>query len=475
MSNTTQELITLTARTKAKPSAIRKMLSEVTRLNSKKRVEGLPLIINLTVGQPHLPPNPRVIEKLNEVLSSGRIDFGYSSSAGREETLKAIVRLYQHYFPEINYQLDEVMCSIGASFCLYLAFSILVSNKDQAIGVFPPYFSTYQGQVESAGGTLITLPITGELRPDFVALDAFLSATPQLKGIILNYPCNPTGIVLSRKELQQLAMILKNHPHILIILDDVYRDLNFKKHETLLNVDPSLKERILVLHSTAKGLIGAPDIRAGFMGGPARFINAMIGLQQLAIASTPYLTQAALIAAIEEYLTDPENSWQRNIRKEYQNNVALAEKIAISFGFKVIKPQGAFYLFVQTPHLMNCKIPKSLKEQYQLDIDEIKTDFDLANYFLKVAGVAIVPGSGFGMKDNDGYFRISCATPTKTLLGAMELLGGAADKLLSTHAAQRSRSQVVAPTFFDAQIASFSDSDFLPQKISFRPTISAGL
>jgi aspartate aminotransferase len=455
MASTTQELITLAARTQAKPSAIRKMLAEVTRLNHQRRKKGQPLITNLTVGQPHMPPNPQVLKKLSEALSSGNIDFGYSASAGREETLNAIVRLYQDYFPEMDYQLNEVMCSIGASYCLQLAFSIFVENKEQSIGVFPPYFSTYRGQAESVGGSLVTLPITRELRPDLSVLDDFLLKTPQLKAIVLNYPSNPTGIVLTHEELEGLAMILKNHPRIVIILDDVYRDLNFKEHKTLLNVAPFLRERTLVIHSTAKGLIGAPDLRAGFMGGPARFITAMIGLQQLAIASTPCLTQRALVIAIDEYLTNPENSWQQDTRQAYQENVLLAEKIVTSFGFDVIKPQGAFYLFVQASHLMNQMIPESLIEQHQLDILEIKTDLDLANYFLKVAGVAIVPGSGFGMNESDGYFRVSCAADRKTLKSAMISLGESGHKLLQVYSDKSNATVVSASTPFWKQRRAF--------------------
>jgi len=286
-------------------------------------------------------------------------------------------------------------------------------------------------------------------------LDAYLLANPQIKAIVLNYPCNPTGIVLTHEELQQLAAILKKHPAIVIVLDDVYRDLNFGKHETLLNVDPSFKERTIVIHSAAKGLIGAPDIRAGFMGGPARFIKAMTGLQQLAIACTPYLTQYALVIAIEDYLTNTDNVWREDTRQAYQNNVLLAGEIAASSGFTFIEPQGAFYLFVQASHLMNCAIPDSVRTRYQLGMSDIKTDVDLAKYFLIVAGVAIVPGSGFGLDASDGYFRISCAMDTKTLINAMNSLGESARILSNTQAIQASHGAV---SFWSTPAKSSADS-----------------
>jgi aspartate aminotransferase len=431
--------IELTSRTTAKASAIRIMLNKVMSMNQQRANEGLSPIINLTVGQPHLPPHTTVIEKLGKEVSSGAMSFDYSHSAGREEVLLAILRLYQHYFPEVGYDLTNVMCSVGASFCLFLAFAMLVEKKEQAIGVFPPYFSTYRGQVELLGGSLVTLPIIKHsLRPDIAALDAYLNETPNLKAIILNYPCNPTGIVLTHAELQALAEVLKKYPRVILILDDVYRDLNFGKHETLLDVDPTLKDRTLVIHSTAKGLLGAPDMRGGFMAGPAYIISAMIGFQQLAIASPSYITQRAIGVAISEFLENPRNIWQEESRQEYESNVRRAQDILENFGFTCIKPEGAFYLFAQATHLMRQPISESLRERYQLEMPRINTDLDLANYFLKVAGVAIVPGSGFGMDESDGYFRISCAAKRETLEKAMYALGESGRALLSIPTVQAS-------------------------------------
>lgn len=174
------------------------------------------------------------------------------------------------------------------------------------------------------------------------------------------------------------------------------------------------------------------------MAGPAYIIRAMVGFQQLAIASPSYITQRAIGLAISEFFENPRNIWQEDSRKEYESHVRMAQDVLEKFGFTCIKPEGAFYLFAQATHLMRQPISESLRERYQLEIPTIKTDLDLANYFLKVAGVAIVPGSGFGMDEADGYFRISCAAKREILEKAMHALGESGKALLSIPTVQAS-------------------------------------
>jgi aspartate aminotransferase len=413
----------LAKRAQISVSPIRKIFQQLPAIARQRLEEGLPPLIDLSIGQPHIPANPAVMKSLNE-MQPAKDSYGYSSAQGEAATLEAIVKLYNLYYPLVNYKNEETMVTIGGSGALSNIFSILVENENDVILTFEPYFGAYTGQVKEWGGSLKKIPtLNNHFRPTAEGLDAALKDYPNAKALILNYPNNPSGISLTRDEMTSLARVLENYPDMFIIIDDVYRDFNYQEHFTILDVAPHLKDRCIVINSGAKGLLGAPGERVGMVAAHADLIRSMLPRQTNGMSSVPYRTQAALRFAVENHFLNPQDDWLMSAKNEYKTNVTMGHLEFKKQGFSMIEePNGAFYLLVNAKHLIGKLIPDSLMV--------IKDDCDIANYFLLTAGVATVPGSGFGIDPTEGYLRISCAKEKSLILEAANRMGASAKLLL---------------------------------------------
>ncbi len=438
--------IKLTARTKVDMAVTRKMFAQVPMVNAERATLGLPPVINLTLGQPHVPLNSEVIKTLKQKLEepSITISFGYSQTAGRPETLTAITKLYEHYHPKVTYANNEVMCTNGANQAIWNAFSILLEEKDgkkDVILTFSPYFVQYKNQVTVLGGNLKTIN-TGQSgwRPTAAALEQkiqqCLDDKENVKALIINYPNNPSGLVVDTTELKKMVDVLKKYPQIAIIQDDVYRDLSFKPFVSLIDLEPSFKDRTIVVNSASKGLIGAPDIRIGMAAAPKKWIEAMSTQQLLAVASISYLSQMALVAAIDLKLQGKNEAWEKNARETYQQNVQNFSKQLNEIGVPAVsEAEGAFYLLIDASRLLGKSIPNeiTLKKadgstvqlndlHKKIESQTIDNDITMAAVLINMAGVATVPGSGFGLDTNRGILRISCAIDGKEFTKAIDNL-----------------------------------------------------
>lgn len=413
----------LTQRSNISVSPIRKIFQQLPAIKEKRKQEGLSPLIDLSIGQPHVAANPEVMQHLVDMEIS-QTSQGYSSAQGEPETLAAIVKLYAHYYPGVKYKTEEAMVTIGGSGALSNIFSILVEKEEDVILTFEPYFGAYTGQVKEWGGTLTKIPtLKNNFRPTAAGLEEALKTYPHAKALIMNFPNNPSGVSLTKDEACALATTLEKYPDVLIIIDDVYRDFNYTEHFTVLDVAPQLKDRCVVINSGAKGLLGAPGERIGMVTAHEQLIKSMLPRQTNGMSSVPYRTQAALRYAVESHLNNPTNDWLINARNEYKKNVETAAAAFKNQGFILSHELGgAFYLLVSAKHLIGKKIPNTA--------EEIMNDIDIVNYFLHSAGVATVPGSGFGIDPAEGYLRISCAKENNLLLEAAERLGEAAQLLL---------------------------------------------
>jgi aspartate aminotransferase len=413
----------LAERAKTEVSPIRQIFRQLPAIEARRKAEGLSPLIDLSIGQPHIAANPEVMQKLQE-MEVTQAALGYAPAQGEPATLAAIVKLYKYYYPMVQYATTEAMTTGGASGALSNIFSILVQEKDDVILTFEPYFGAYTGQVQQWGGTLQKIPtLHNNFRPTAEGLEQALQTYPNTKALIINYPNNPSGVALTKAEVEQLAKSLEKYPEVLIIIDDVYRDFNYAEHYTILDVAPHLKDRCIVINSGAKGLLGAPGERIGMLAAHKDLINSMVALQTNNISGIPCRTQAALRFAVESHLNNPKNAWLMHAKAEYKNNVSIAYHAFKTQGFMISqKPGGAFYLLISAKHLIGKKIPNTL--------EEIKNDVDIANYFLHAAGVATVPGSGFGIEPTAGYLRISCAKRNHFLIEAAYRMGDAARLVL---------------------------------------------
>lgn len=416
-------MLELAKRANITVSEIRKIFAQISAIKAKRLEEGLAPLIDLSIGQPHLPPNPDVMHKLNTMHIPTNVQ-GYTAAQGEPETLAAIVKLYGHYYPEVTFKTSETMVTLGGSGALSNIFSILVEKKEDVILTFEPYFAAYSGQIQEWGGSLQKIPtLKNNFRPTAEALEQALQNFPKTKALILNYPNNPSGVSLSRQEAVALAEVLEKYPDVVIIIDDVYRDFDQKQHVTVLNVAPQLKERCVLINSGAKGLLGAPGERIGMIAAAEKLISSMLPRQTNGMSSVPYRTQAALRYAVETYLNNPENNWLMYAKEEYKNNTIIATTAFKKYGFNIAHdPEGAFYLLASAKHLIGRRLPNSEVI--------IQSDVDLSQYFLQVAGVAVVPGSGFGIDPKEGFLRISCANDSAFLIEAAQRMDKATKELI---------------------------------------------
>jgi aspartate aminotransferase len=411
---------------------IRKILYQIPAINAERAVSGLDPVINLSIGQPHRAMQMKVLDPFIAYLESLKfltpdqlsLEMGYGHSAGTQETREWISRFYTHCFPEVEggFSPNEVMVTNGATGGLNNLLKILIEKGDEA-AVFAPYFIAYRNHVESCDGTLIPIPLVLD-RPREEILDEYLASHPKIKVFLWNDPCNPTGTKSTKAELKALTAVLKKYPNIMIVHDEVYRDMSHDgKALSLINIAPELKERSFILRSLAKDILGAPGIRAGMISSPTHMqtksgarvdcIELMSNIQLIEITSVSVLVQKMLCVALEQNMSEVAVAWEKDTCHEYAENTALVASSFKKMGLSPLQiPRGAFYVMIDVSPLLGTKIPAHLRAG-----DQIQNDLDAALFFLKAAGVAMVPGSGFGTEHCS--LRISCARSREQLLEAI--------------------------------------------------------
>lgn len=397
-----------TERSKIKASIIREIFNEIPKLAAERKTAGLPDLIVLAPGEPK-EPNREVLQQLTQ-MSGHEFSTGYSHSQGEPATLEAIVRFNAYRYPKVKYKTSEVMVTMGGTGALSNIFSILLEKKEDIVLTFEPFFANYTGQVEEWGGTFKAIPTAyNHFRPTALGLKNALQQNPQTKAVLLNYPNNPSGICLTAAEVADLAQVLREYPHVLIILDDVYGELNYTKPESLLDY-PDFKDRCVVINSGSKTLLAAPGLRIGMLSAPAELIQAMCARQTNGILSVPYYTQAALRFAVNALLDTPQNTWLHFIRKTYKTHLEIAMQAFKEAGFEIsVIPEGGFYLFINASCLLN--------------IHGAKNDVDIMRNLIKYPGVVTIPGSGFGCDPSKGYLRICCVSEPQQLTEAARRMG----------------------------------------------------
>ncbi|OAI48596.1 hypothetical protein AYO45_04635 [Gammaproteobacteria bacterium SCGC AG-212-F23] len=423
--------IQLAERTKVPGSAIRQIFKTLTTINAERKKDNLQPIRNLSIGQPHIKLNQVVVDRLVNDLKEDRISFDYPPTVGTSTTLEMIVKLYNHWYPSVSFTTDEVMVTVGATEALMNAFNILL-NPGDVILAFKPYFSTYKVQVASIGATLTGIPMMrASTQPDILALEKELQTNSKVKAVILNYPNNPSGYSLTKSDVLALAKVFEKFPDVAIIIDDVYRDLNYSDHFTALDVAPQLKNRCIIINSSAKGLAGAPGLRVGLVSANSTWMQAMAQQEICGTAGVCVLSQRALEIAIHDYLEDKERKFLTKIRQEYENNLNIMQAELAKYNLKPLeKPGGAFYLLVNAKHLVGSEIPAALGFSEKIGTSIIRDDVDIVNYFMHAANVGVVPGSGFDLDPKEGFFRISCAQPADKLIASAKAMGEATRLLI---------------------------------------------
>lgn len=368
-------------------------------------------ILDLTVGEPDFDTPEPIKQAAIDALRAG--DTKYTPVNGTL-TLRRAIRHDYHSRLQIDCSDDEICVGGGAKQVLFLALMATVDAGDEVI-VPSPYWVSYPDMVIANGGTPIIVRcgqnMGFKLTPD--ALEAAI--TPRTRWVILNSPSNPTGVAYTPEDLRALAEVLRRHPHVLVLSDEIYDRIWFADFPcvSLISVAPDLKDRTLVVNGVSKSY-AMTGWRIGYGAGPKTLIGAINKLQSQMSSCPSSISQAAAAFA----LTADQSGVDKQVAQYRARRDRAHARINSIPGLSCALPDGAFYLFPSCGGLIGSTTP---------DGRRIENDLDVVLYFLDAAGVASVHGGAYGMEP---HFRISTAT-------SIDVLDAACDRIAAAVAALR--------------------------------------
>ena len=364
------------------------------------RAAGKP-VVTLTTGEPNFDSPPHAIEAAHQAALRG--DTKYPPQDGTRALKEAIQRKFKRD-SGLDYALDEIAVSNGGKQALFNAIMATVDDGDEVVIPVPSWIA-YAQMTQLCGGkpVLVNCPQNNGFKPRAEDIDAAI--TPKTKWLVLNNPNNPTGACCSAEEIAAIAAVMRKHPHVWLLSDDMYEHLVFDgfQHATLAAVAPDLKDRTLTVSGVSK-TYAMTGWRVGFAGGPKALIKAMTVMQGQATAGISTVGQAAAAAALD----GPQDGVQVQI-EAYQRRRDLAVKMLNEAkGISCHKPEGAFYVF---PNVAGCLGKTTTGGRL------LRTDEDVCLALLEEHYVATVHGAAYHMSP---YLRISTATADEELLEGLK-------------------------------------------------------
>lgn len=346
-------------------------------------------VISLGIGEPDFDTPWHVREATVFALERGATH--YSSNLGYLELRKAIVKyVSKHYGADYNPN-DEVLVTVGVSEALDLALRALINPGDEVLYHEPCYVS-YRATILFAGGTPLAVETKAE--NGFRLTRAMLEAkcTPKTKVLMLNFPNNPTGAIMSRQDLEEIAAFAVERD-LIVITDEIYAELTYDWPHTSIVSLPGLRDRTIFLHGFSKAW-AMTGFRLGYACGPAELIEAMMKIHQYTMLCASSLAQKAAIEALARPETDV-----GEMVSEYRRRRNFVASAFADIGLECHRPLGAFYAF---PSVAKFKIPAK----------------EFALRFLHEEKVAVVPGTAFG-ECGEGFVRCAYATNLDNIKEAM--------------------------------------------------------
>lgn len=365
-------------------------------------------VVSLGVGEPDFDTPWHIARAAVTCLEDGGTH--YTSNLGTPELRQAIARYLARRFKSSFDWSKEILVTVGVSEAIDLAIRAICSPGDEVL-YHEPCFVSYAPTIRLAHAVPVCVEtsVADEFRLTLEALER--KVTPKTKAILLNFPCNPTGAVLSRDDMRAILAFAERHD-LLILADEVYSELNYVETDgeggdrrTLpsFSAFPEYRDRVILLNGFSKSW-AMTGFRLGYACGPTDVIDAMMKIHQYGIMSAPTLSQAAGVEAM-----DHGDAEVARMRHEYRRRRDYLVPALNAMGLKTVLPKGAFYIFA--------------------DIRATGlSDEDFAIRLLKEFGVAVVPGSAFG-PCGAGFVRMSYATSLEKIHLAVarmrKMLGGA--------------------------------------------------
>ncbi len=374
-----------------KPSPTNALTGRVAELKS----EGVD-VVSLGAGEPDFDTPENVRAAAVRAIEEGKTR--YTPVAGTKALRDAICGKFRRE-NGLEYAPSEVIVCCGGKQVLYNAFVATLDPGDEVV-IPAPYWVSYPDMARLAGGEPVFVDGREENGFRITAADLEAAITPRTKWVTLNSPGNPSGAAYSRVALEGLADVVRRHPQVWVISDDIYEHLVYGGFEfaTFAEVAPDLKDRTLTVNGVSKAY-AMTGWRLGYGAGPKELIDAMTVVQSQSTTHTSSITQEASVEALngpQDFL----EGHRRSFRERRDLAVSMLDAVD---GLSCRTPEGAFYVYPSCAGVRGRKTPSGAT---------ISDDADFCAYLLESERVAVVPGAAFGLSP---HFRVSYATSAEAL------------------------------------------------------------
>ena len=353
-------------------------------------------VISLSAGEPDFDTPNHIKEAAIKSINAGNTK--YTPVDGMLALKESIVRKFKNE-NNLEYGQNQILVSAGCKQSIYNLCQAVLDKGDEVL-IPSPYWVSYPEIVKLSDATPVFIETNSENNFKVTGEMLLNNITNKTRMLLLNSPSNPSGFIYNESDLRNIGDVLKDYPNIIIASDDIYEHIIFneKKFINILNVCPNLYDQTIILNGVSKAY-AMTGWRIGYAVGNTEIIGAMKKIQSQSTSCTCSISQAAAAAALDEG-----NEEVSKMVKEYQERSEFLHlELNKIDGIQYKKPDGSFYAFVNVNDLIN-------------KLEGINNDFDLAEYFLNKANVAVVPGTAFGSKN---HIRISFATSMNNLKEAI--------------------------------------------------------
>ena len=356
-------------------------------------------IIGLGAGEPDFDTPDHIKAAAIEAIHNGQTK--YTSVDGTPALKKAIIAKFKRD-NGLNYEANQILVSSGGKQSFFNLALAVLNAGDEAI-IPAPYWVSYPDMVLVAEGKPVILASTAETRFKITPQQLEGAITDRTRLFVINSPSNPSGMAYTLSELQALGDVLKKYPQVMIATDDMYEPILWTGEPfcNILDATPELYDRTFVLNGVSKAY-AMTGWRIGYAAGPAKIIGAMKKIQSQSTSNPASVSQAAAQAALD----GSQDCVQTMVTAFRERHDYLVEALNTLPGVECLKGDGTFYAFPSFQGAINAD-------------SSVSNDVEFAEKLLKEAGVALVPGSAFGMP---GHMRLSFATSQEILTNAIERL-----------------------------------------------------
>ena len=350
-------------------------------------------ICSLSAGEPDFDTPDFIVEATRQALRDGITRYG--PAAGDPELREAVAEKLSSG-NGIATSPEQVLITNGGKQAIYNLFQVLLNPGDEVL-LPAPYWLSYPEMAALAGAKVKLIPTQAEegFRLDLAAVEAAIS--PRSRLLVLNSPGNPTGRVMKRQELEDVAELVRRHPQLLVMSDEIYEFLlaEGEQHHSFAAIAPDLADRCFTVNGFAKGW-AMTGWRLGYLAGHQDVIKAAAALQSQSTSNVCSFAQRGALAAIQ----GPRACVSAMAESYNRRRQLLTEGLQAIEGITLVEPRGAFYAFPQLP-------------------ESAGGSMDFCRRALEQAGLAVVPGLAFG---NDRCIRLSCAVSRETIRDGLSRL-----------------------------------------------------